>query len=67
MRVDILKELIEAVNVVNCEEHECARIFTPCGLDGRCIPQANSWSCVCKSGLTGDTCQKSRCIHSFYC
>ncbi|KAL5967189.1 Agrin, partial [Taenia solium] len=58
LRVNLVEDVIEFVNVVNCEMHECAKPFSPCGFNGKCIPLSHTWRCICKSGLGGPKCEK---------
>ncbi|KAH9280718.1 Pikachurin [Echinococcus granulosus] len=59
LRVDLVEDFIEFVNIVNCEMHECAQRFPPCGFNGKCIALSHTWKCICKAGLGGPKCEKN--------
>ncbi len=57
-RMEIIKEAVSAVNVANCNNHECARLSNTCDFHGTCVPDKESWRCSCDVGFGGPRCQK---------
>jgi hypothetical protein len=45
---------------VNCTTNidECALEIEPCGKNGNCKDEVNSYKCECHLGYTGDRCQQ---------